>query len=106
MTVAQWPAYLLRGVPHDLRTQLSERADTDDVSLADVIRQALCWHYDMDCDYQSFRYQPKLDGGGDVILIRLQPKLWAAMKKETRARYGAFRQLILEALTEYLEDTE
>lgn len=105
MTVAQWPAYLLRGVPADTREQMTARALRDDISLADVVRQALCHHYQMDCDPASFGYQAQLDTGGDIILIRLQPDLWALMKKETRSRYGAFRQLILESLTDYLGET-
>jgi hypothetical protein len=103
MSAAKWPAYLLRGVNPHLRNQLSDQAAADDVSLADVIRQALCQHYGLDCDPASNGYQPTLDTGGDVILVRLQPELWVAMKKETRSRYGATRQLILETLTNYLE---
>lgn len=103
MTVAQWPAYLLRGVPPSLRDALSDRALRDDLSLADIIRQALCQHYRMDCDPASYGYQPGLDTGGDVILVRLQPELWKKIKKETRSRYGATRKLILQTLTDYLE---
>ena len=105
MAAAKWPAYLLRGVPPLLRDQLSEQAAADDVSLADVIRQALCLHYDMDCDPASNGYQSALDTGGDVILVRLQPELWVAMKKETRSRYGETRKFILETLTHYLKET-
>lgn len=104
MTVKQWPAYLLRGIPPSLRDQLSGQAAADDVSLADVIRQALCRRYDLECEPASFGYQPDLDSGGDVILVRLQPELWKLMKRETRSRYGAFRQLILQTLTDYLKE--
>jgi len=103
MTVAEWPAYLLRSIPQHLREDMSARAAHDDISLADVVRQALCHHYQMDCDPASFGYQAHLDTGGETILVRLQPDLWGLMKKETRAKYGAFRQLILQSLTDYLE---
>lgn len=106
MTVAQWPAYLLRGVPADTRALLSEQAEADDHSLADVIRQALCHHYHMDCDPASFGYQPGLDTGGEVILIRIQPEVWKLMKKETRGRYGETRKLILTCIDNYLEATQ
>ena len=102
MTVAQWPSYLIRGIPAPTRAALSERADIDNVSLADVIRQALCHHYKMDCDPASFRYQPTLDTGGDVILIRIQPEVWRKMKKETRGKYGRTKQLILDCVNTYL----
>lgn len=105
MTVAQWPAYLLRGIPPSLRDALSDRALHDNVSLADVVRQALCYRYEMDCDYASTGYQPDLDTGNDFLIVRVQPEVWRQVKKETRSRYGAFRQLILESLTDYLEET-
>lgn len=106
MAVTNWPAYLLRGIPPGLRDQLSEQALADDVSLADVIRQALCARYRMECEHMSFSYQADLDSGGDVILIRLQPEVYRLVKKETRNRYGAVRKLILESLTDYLEATQ
>lgn len=106
MTVADWPAYVLRAIPNDTRELMSERAQRDDTSLADVVRQALCHHYQMECDPASFGYQPELDSGNDTILIRLPPDVWKRMKRETRAKYGAFRQLILQSLTDYLEVTQ
>ena len=101
--VATWPSYLLRGVPQQTRLHMSDRALRDDVSLADVVRQALCNHYDLDCDPASYRYQPDLDTGNNVLLIRFQPDVWKLMRKETRARYGEFRRLILQSLDDYLE---
>lgn len=105
MAVSDWPAYLLRNIPHDLRETLSEQAEADDVSLADVIRQALCQRYDMECEPASYGYQPTLDSGADIILIRLQPEVFKLIRKETRGRYGETRRLILETLTDYLEET-
>lgn len=105
MAVTDWPAYLLRGVPADTRAALSEQAEADDISLADVIRQALCHRYRMDCDHASFGYQPTLDSGGDVILIRLQPEVWKLVKKETRGKYGQTKALILESIDDYLGET-
>lgn len=106
MTVAEWPAYLIRGIPTDTRAAMTDRALRDDTSLADVVRQALCAHYQLDCDPKSFRYQQELDTGGDTILLRVQPDVWVLMKKETRAKYGAFRQVILQSLDNYLEEEE
>ena len=68
MTVTKWPSYLLRQIPADTRALLSEQAEADDVSLSDVIRQALCHHYRMDCEPESFGYQSATDSGSDVIL--------------------------------------
>lgn len=104
--VAKWPAYLLRGIPASTRAHLSLRAEADDISLADVVRQALCAHYKMDCLEASFGYQPSLDTGDDILLIRVQPAVWRKMKKETRGRYGETKKLILSAIDDYLEATQ
>ena len=106
MVVRNWPAYLLRGIPPDTRSLMSEQAEADDISLADVVRLSLCHHYRMDCDPASYSYQPTLDTGDDTLLIRLQPELWKAIKKETRGRYGETKKLILQAVDDYLEATQ
>lgn len=103
MTVTDWPSYLLRAIPPRTRALMSERAEADDISLADVVRQALCHHYKMDCDPASFGYQAGLDSNGDALLVRVQPEVFRKMKRETRGKYGATKALILEALTDYLE---
>lgn len=104
MTVKEWPSYLLRSIPHDTRTLMTARALRDDVSLADVARQAICQRYRLDCPPASSRYQPALDTGNDVLIIRLQPDAYKKLKRETGQRYGAIRHVILESLTDYLED--
>ncbi len=106
MAVTQWPAYLLRSIPADTRALLSDQAEADDVSLADVVRLALCARYKMECDPASFGYQQALDSGGDVLLIRIQPEVWAEMKAETRGKYGQTKKLILESIDDYLEATQ
>lgn len=105
MNVSEWPSYLIRNIPPHTREDMSARAAQDDVSLADVVRQALCHHYQLDCDPASFGYQPDLDAANDFLLIRVQPNLFKLMKKETRGRYGATKALILQSLNEYLEAT-
>lgn len=106
MPVTNWPAYLLRGIPPQTRDLLSEQAEADDTSLADVVRAALCRRYRIDCDTQSFGYQPATDTSGDVLLVRIQPEIWKKMKKETRGRYGETKRLILSAIDDYLEATQ
>lgn len=107
MAVKQWPAYVLRGIPTDTRTLLSEQAEADDISLGDVIRAALCRHYRMDCDHASFGYQPGLDTRDDTLLFfRIQPEIWKLMKRETHGKYGETKRLILQAVDDYLEATQ
>ena len=102
MTVSEWPSYILRGIPPSTREAMSERALRDDTSLADVIRQALCAHYNLDCDPASFGYQAELDTAGDDLLVRVQPDVWRLMKRETRSKYGATKTLVLQSLNDYL----
>ena len=106
MTVTKWPSYLLRSIPEDTRALLSEQAQADDISLGDVVRQALCHHYNMDCDTVSFGYQPQLDTDGDVLLVRIQPEVWRKLKKETRGKYGETKKLILQCIDDYMEATQ
>ncbi len=100
-TVAQWPSYLLRSIPPDTRAAMSARAEADDVSLVDVVRLALCARYRADCD-------PAFDTNNDILLIRVQPAVWKALKREagasrtTPARYGLTKQIILSAIDDYL----
>jgi len=106
VTVTDWPSYLLRGIPPATRDLLTARAQTDDVSLADVVRLALCARYQLECDPASFGYQTDLDTGNDFLLVRVQPEVFRLMKKETRGRYGATKTLILQSLDDYLEATQ
>ena len=106
MTVAEWPSYVLRGIPAETRGLMTARAAEDDCSLADVIRQALCARYELDCDPASFGYQHDLDTGNDTLLVRVQPAVFRKMKRETRGRYGATKTLVFQALNDYLEVTQ
>lgn len=105
MTVTDWPSYLIRQIPPHTREAMTDRALRDDISLADVVRQALCHHYRLDCDPASFGYQPDTDTGNTFLLVRLQPDVFKRMKKETRGKYGATKTLIFQALDDYLEAT-
>lgn len=106
MTVTDWPSYLLRQIPPHTREAMTARAAADDISLADVVRQALCHHYNLDCDPASFGYQPDNDTGNDFLLVRVQPEVFKKMKRETRGRYGATKTLVLQSLDDYLEATQ
>lgn len=106
MSVVDWPAYLIRSIPPDTRAALTARADHDNVSLADVVRQALCARYGMECEQASYGYQPDLDNNGDALLVRLQPEVFDLMKRETHGRYGATKHLVFDALDNYLKGTQ
>lgn len=103
VSVKTWPSYLLKGIPQEIRTALILEAVDRDLSVNDVIRDALCKRYGLDCDPESTMHVAGRYLGGDVLLLRLQPELYKEIKKETRNRYGAVRTLILDTLTEHLE---
>jgi hypothetical protein len=100
--VKNWPAYLLNNIPPTTTQGLIQEAVDRDLSVNDVIRQALCKRYGLDCEPESMTHVAGLYKGGS-ILIRLQPELYKAIKKETRNQYGAVRALILDTLADYLE---
>jgi predicted HicB family RNase H-like nuclease len=106
VAVTDWPTYLLKGVPADVRAALSAEAERQDISVADIVRQALCAFYRLDCEPASTLYQPNRDMGSGVLVLRLQPELYRLIKKDTRNRYGAVKTLIMQALTTHLEEPQ
>ena len=97
--VSRWPAYLLKRVPENLRSELSSEARERNVSLQDVIRQALCDRYRLNCPQASFRYEPDRDSGGSATIhLRLQKKLKRALDAEAAQSGLSLRTIIVDAL--------
>ncbi len=97
--VTTWPQYLLKRIPPELRTQITEDALAQDVSTSDVIRAILCRRYRLNCPPESWHYS-RLDTGRSVaILLRLQPKLQKRLARESDETGRAMRTIIMDALT-------
>lgn len=96
--VADWPAYLLKDIPAFEREQLSASAADQDVSVSDVVRGLLCARYKLNCPAASYGYNAAHDEGGTTILLRLQPKLAAALDREAARTRNPRRRIILNTI--------
>ena len=101
MIVRDWPTYLLKNIPRDIRAGIEEEAGEG--SMAEVIRSILCEHYGLDCEPVIARNKfPKINGT-EMMVLRLQPELWSAIKQDASARNIPHRSVIIEALQERYE---
>lgn len=99
--VRTWPTYLLHDVSDSLLDCLTQDARESDTSVADVIRAILCDRYDLNCPPVSHHYpaaQRPLPPE-PTVLLRLQPKLHRALKRELAGHgVATFKDLILDTL--------
>ncbi len=98
MSVRSWPTYLLRDIPEETRTALEADALTEEKSLAECIREALCSHYELDCEpVEAIGRPPAPKKGVTTMVLRLQPALWEAIKADAGwadTHYGSPRGAI------------
>src|SRR5512145_2816786 len=95
---SEWHRYLLKGVRPELRDSLSATARDRDLSVADVMRELLCQHYQLDCPPISRAYPGTLKPGTSTMILRLQPELWRAIQNHQKISERPYRELIIEAL--------
>ena len=81
MSVRTWPTYLLRDIPDETRAALEADAEATGLPMIELIREALCEHFGLDCDPVGGRPQKGKKGTG-TMLLRLQPEVWEALKAE------------------------
>jgi uncharacterized protein (DUF1778 family) len=105
-SVGKWPTYLLQGVPESERRWLSRAAAARNTSVADVVRSILCKRYRLVCPQQSTHYNAEKDTGSTTILLRLQPNLNAALKREAARKGRNRRRIILETIKSHYEKGE
>lgn len=104
--VGEWPAYLLNGIPESERRSLSDSAAAQNTSVSDVVRAILCRRYRLVCPQQSYYYDAEKDTGSTRLLLRLQPNLAAALKRESERKGKSRRRIILETITSHYEKGE
>ena len=66
--------------------------------MAEVIRSILCEHYGLDCEPVIARNKFLKINGTDTMVLRLQPELWSAIKRDASKRDIPHRSVIIEAL--------
>ena len=96
MIVRDWPTYLLKSIPRDIREGIEREAGAG--SMAEVIRSILCEHYGLDCEPVIARNKFLKINGTDTMVLRLQPELWSAIRKDAGKRDVPHRAVIIEAL--------
>lgn len=104
MSVRSWPTYLLRDIPEATRTALEEDAEREERSLIEIIREILCSHYGLDCEPVTAAGRSKFTDGTNTMLLRLQPELWEAIRRDIAAEdilYGAPHKIIHGILSAY-----
>ncbi len=104
--VGDWPAYLLNGIPDAERQRLSEAAAAQNTSVSDVVRAILCKRYRLICAQQSTYYDAAKDSGSPTLLLRLQPSLHRALKREAERKRRSRRRIILETITSHYKEGE
>lgn len=101
-TVADdWPAYLLTNIPPALRVSLSAQAERDDTTVADTVRAILCNHYSLECPPVSSGYRASRDKHHPNLILRVQPDLFRAIKKDAKQSRYTMRHIIMTILTEH-----
>jgi hypothetical protein len=96
-----WPTYLLKSIPRDIREGIEQEAGTG--SMAEVIRSILCEHYGLDCEPVIARNKFLKINGTETMVLRLQPELWSAIKRDAKKQHRPHRSVIIEALADHYE---
>ncbi len=90
--------YLLNLTPH-LRNSLVDDAHNTGRSMNEVMRQALCEHYGLECEEVS-RGKKKFDATATVenIMLRVEDELFERVRREAAWTARSMRQVIVDVL--------
>lgn len=97
-SVREWSTYLLKRVPEGLKADIAYEAAARATSHANVVREILCAHFDLDCPPRRAYLQPPFEPDKDTIFLRLQPELFSEIKRESASRNAPQRDVILDIL--------
>lgn len=104
---AAWNYFLLRSTGPELQKALRVEAQDKQLPLAEVIRSALCEHYELECRPIKGVIRRDAWENVDTILLRLQPELFQAVKSDAAKTGESMRALILQALeARYLREEQ
>ena len=92
--------FLLRSMEPGLRKRLEKDAKRSKQPLIEVVRSILCEHYDLECtpitgDRTPWQRQWE---GSSTILLKLQPELFEAIKRDSEESGESMRVCVLGAL--------
>ena len=98
MSVRKWPSYLITPLPETLRDAVEADAEENGESMSEVMRQILCGHYRLRCESVERFGGPKPEGS-DRFVLRMQPELFRALKRDAAKHHTTMKALVLETLS-------
>lgn len=91
--------FLVRRMSDQLREALEAESKARDISLQDVMREILCAHYELDCEPVGPGVRKEAEwNGSPTVLLKMQPLLFSAIKKDAADSGESMRSLVLGAL--------
>lgn len=97
MSVRRWPSYLITRLPDALREAIEADAEESYTSMSEVMRQILCAHYELRCESVDRFGGPKPQGS-DRFVLRVQPELFRAIKRDAEKSGTVMRTLMIDVL--------
>jgi len=91
-----WCKFLVRDLDPYLFKQIRAEADSQDRSLADIMREILCAHYELDCPPSG--KTSRLEFGARTQLLKMHPALFDALKRDSRETGESMQSIVHEAL--------
>lgn len=92
----QWVKFLVRDLDPAILLELQAEAQTEQASVSEVMRQRLCAHFGFDCAPSYAASRP--DSNSTTRLLRLQPELFAAIRKRAHDSGLSMQTVVKEAL--------
>lgn len=107
MSVKTWAQFQIWKMPDDLRTALVARADEEQVSMADLIREALCEEMELECEHPRRRTltYPRVDSTQSASFpVRMSPELLEALRNVAAERGSSVNALVLGVLADRYQE--
>ena|SRR5215831_21120231 len=92
------PRFLLRNLDPYLRRALECDAELQDIPLQEIIRSALCDHYDLDCSEIKGAIRRDAWEGVLDVLVLMQPELHEALKRDSKKSRLSMQELAVQIL--------
>lgn len=102
--VRSWPQFLIRDMPPELRESIEEDAAESQESMAEIMRGILCSHFGLTCDRVDSFTEPERIAGTATYVLRMQPEVFRALRRESEATAIPMRTLVIGALQEHYEE--
>lgn len=100
MSVRKWPMLPNLVLTEALRDSIEQEREETGLSMSELMRQALCAHYNLRCEtVHSFGgQQPE---AGKVFSLRVSPELFRALKRDKEASGIPMARLVRNVLNEH-----